>query len=57
MRLFCKDDNIHAHVVHKNALSGLKIMAGRWTMSSVFALLTGQTLDLPVILTGQIRLH
>ena len=30
-------------------------MASQWTMSSLFALLTSQTFNLLVILTGQIR--
>ena len=33
-------------------LSGVKIMAGQWTMSGLIADLTGQILVLLVILTG-----
>ena len=36
---------------HKN--SGLKITAGQRTMSGLIEGLTGQTFDLPVMLTGQ----
>ena len=34
-------------------VSGLKITAGQRTMSSLIEALTGQTFDLPVMLTGQ----
>ena len=33
--------------------TALKIMAGQRTMSGLIEALTGQTFDLPVILTGQ----
>ena len=35
------------------ATSGLKITAGQRTMSGLIEALTGQTFDLPVMLTGQ----
>ena len=51
---------VHEWKIHlKNKLlfyqittSGLKITAGQWTMSGPIEGLTGQTLVLPVILTG-----
>ena len=36
-----------------NSISGLKITAGQRTMSGLIEGLTGQTFDLPVMLTGQ----
>ena len=33
--------------------SGLEVTAGQWTMSRLIVDLTGQTFDLPVMLTGQ----
>ena len=37
----------------EKGLSGLKITAGQRTMSGLIEALTGQTFDLPVMLTGQ----
>ena len=39
----------------QSTVTGLEITAGQRTMSGLIGALTGQTFDLPVMLTGQIR--
>ena len=38
---------------NREGITGLKITAGQRTMSGLIEALTGQTFDLPVMLTGQ----